>query len=208
MLKPTNSPTPKKLTAVRSQKPLCGKIVGYARVSTTDQTVRQQEDVLLAAGCVEVVCEQPMSGGTTSRPALDALLASLVAGDTLCVVAISRLGRSMLHTVRTILELDARGVVVKSLEGFDTKTPIGRMILTMFAGFAEMELHQIQERTRAALQAKKRRGERLGRPPALTPEQEQHVRDLVSAGESKRRVAKLLEVDRATVYRAIGKKTA
>ncbi|HEY2475330.1 MAG TPA: recombinase family protein [Candidatus Cybelea sp.] len=197
--------TPENASLDWSQKACAKRILGYVRVSTADQTVRAQEDALIAAGCERIFGEEPMSGGTTARPALDELLAELHAGDTLCVVAVSRLGRSMLHTVRLMLELDARGVIVKSLEGFDTRTAIGRTILSLFAGFAEIEHAAIRDRTSAYLQAKKRRGEPLGRPRATTKEQDEHLVALIAGGESKRRAARILGIDRATAYRILAR---
>jgi DNA invertase Pin-like site-specific DNA recombinase len=110
---------------------------------------------------------------------LDACLASLAPGDTLVVV---RLGRSMPHLVATVHDLVDRGIGFRSLTGaIDTTTPTGRLVLHIFAALAGFERELIRERTRDALAAKQRRGEKLGRPNALTPAQLAATRKLLAS---------------------------
>jgi DNA invertase Pin-like site-specific DNA recombinase len=179
-------------------------LIGYARVSTGDQTTDQQVDALRSAGCQEVYIEEAMSGSTTSRPQLDRCLQALEPGDTLVVKRLDRLGRSMPHLVSTVHDLAARGIGFNSLEeGINTATAAGELILHIFASLAQFERRLTIERTRDALQAKKRRGEPLGRRPALTPSMVATARKMVAEGESPSRVAHILRVSRSTIYRSL-----
>jgi DNA invertase Pin-like site-specific DNA recombinase len=182
------------------------RLLGYARVSTDDQTTRQQVDELKAAGCTEIF-EDVISGKTTERDGLDACLETLVPGDTLVVVALDRLGRSTVHVIATVESLGARGVGFKSLREpmFDTTSPTGEFLLTVFAGLAQLERRMISARTKSALAAKKTRGEKLGRPVALTPSQIKAAQKMIADGEGASHVARLFKVDRATLYRALKK---
>ena len=130
--------------------------IGYARVSTDDQTTRQQHDELKGAGCADIF-EDVISGKTTERDGLDACLKALVPGDTLVVVALDRLGRSAAHVIATVEALGRRGVGFKSLREpmFDTTSPTGEFMLTIFAGLAQLERRIISERTKAVLRLKK-----------------------------------------------------
>jgi DNA invertase Pin-like site-specific DNA recombinase len=185
---------------------MSNRLIGYARVSTDDQTTRQQIDELKAAGCEEIF-EDVISGKTTERDGLDACLATLVLGDTLVVVALDRLGRSTAHVIATVEKLGARGVGFKSLREpmFDTTSPTGEFLLTVFAGLAQLERRMISQRTKSALAAKKTRGETLGRPVALTPSQIKAAQKMIADGEGASHVARLFKVDRATLYRALRK---
>ena len=114
-------------------------ITGYARVSTDDQDPAAQIDALRAAGCDPIFVEHA-SGGTMQRPEWQACSRGLGAGDTLTVVRIDRLGRSLADLVSTLDDLAARGVRFCSLtEGIDTSTSIGRMVYQLAASFAEYE---------------------------------------------------------------------
>jgi DNA invertase Pin-like site-specific DNA recombinase len=185
------------------------RLVGYARVSTDDQTTRQQLDELKAAGCAEIF-EDVISGKTTERAGLDACLETLSQGDTLVVIALDRIGRSTAHVIATVETLGKRGIGFRSLREpmFDTTSPTGEFLLTVFAGLAQLERRMISERTKSALAAKKTRGETLGRPVSLTPSQVAVARKMLDDGESASHVARILRVDRSTLYRAIAKSDA
>lgn len=183
--------------------------VGYARVSTNEQSVDAQIDALQNAGCLDVYADQGISGAATSRPELDKTMANLQRDDVLVVKRLDRLGRSMPHLVATVHNLVARGVGFRSLdESIDTTTATGRLILHIFAALADFERELTRERTRDALAAKKRRGERLGRPRALTPAKVKAARKMLAVGDSPSHVARLFNVDRSTLYRAIAKPSA
>jgi DNA invertase Pin-like site-specific DNA recombinase len=187
-----------------------GRRVGYARVSTEEQRTDSQRDQLTQAGCTLVFSDDGVSGSLASRPQFDRCLEQLERGDTLVVVRLDRLGRSMSHLVATVEELAERGVGFRSLsEAIDTTTSTGRLVLGIFASLAQFERDLIRERTRAALAAKKRRGEKLGRPRALTPRQIDAARELLERrGQNVGEVARLFRVDRATLYRALARSAA
>jgi DNA invertase Pin-like site-specific DNA recombinase len=144
-------------------------LVGYARVSTTDQNLALQRDALKAAGCRKIFTDQGVSGSILKRPGLDAALASLKPDDTLLVWKLDRLGRSLAHLVQTISDLGERGVNFRSLsDPIDTESAGGRLVLHIMAALAEFERSLNSERTRAGLAAAKRRGRKLGRRRSLT----------------------------------------
>lgn len=145
--------------------------IGYARVSTEDQRLDLQTVALKRAECGKVFTDRGISGGTLSRPGLDAALAQLKRGDTLIVWRLDRLGRSLIGLVQLIDELGKRGVEFISLaESIDTSSPGGRLVFHMMAALSEFERSLISERTRAGMDAARRQGRHLGRPPSLTPE--------------------------------------
>lgn len=181
---------------------------GYARVSTDDQNPALQLAALKKAGCKTVFKDEGISGATTKRPALLRCLKTLEAGDTLIVWKLDRLGRSLRDLIAMLDDLRARGVRFQSLtEAIDTETPTGRAMWQMIGVLAELERSLIAERTRAGVNAAQARGVKFGRKPKLTSQQIDHARKLIEAGEPVPQVAKLLNVDRATVYRAMQRAT-
>jgi DNA invertase Pin-like site-specific DNA recombinase len=175
-------------------------IYGYARVSTAEQDTAAQL-LALEKACDEVI-EETASGGQTDRPQLQALLARLQAGDVLVVYKLDRLSRSLKDLLAFLERIEDAGAGFRSLtEAIDTTTPAGRMMMQMLGAFAEFERAMIRERTTAGLAAARQRGIRLGRPPALTPEQEELVLALSSQGKSQREIARVLKVGQATVGR-------
>jgi DNA invertase Pin-like site-specific DNA recombinase len=178
--------------------------IGYARVSTLDQTLALQRDALKDAGCEKVFADQGVSGTATTRPGLDRALKALRSGDTLVVWKLDRLGRSLSHLVQVIAELGERGVNFRSLsDPIDTESAGGRLVLHMMGALAEFERSLIVERTRAGLLAAKRRGQKLGRKPILTPAQIKHAAHLIEGGESPRAVAASFRIGRTTLWRAL-----
>ena len=180
-------------------------ITGYARVSTADQDPTSQIEALRAAGCDPIYVEHA-SGATMERSQWSACNRGLGRGDTLVVVRIDRLGRSLADLVSTLDDLGTRGVHFRSLtEGIDTSTALGRMFNQLAGAFAEYERTLISERTRAGLDAARAGGRRIGRPPALTEEQKTSARQLHAQGRSIAAIARVLGVSRATIRRAISK---
>jgi DNA invertase Pin-like site-specific DNA recombinase len=177
--------------------------IGYARVSTGEQTLDAQRDALKGAGCSRIFTDV-VSGATTARDGLDAALAALNQGDTLVVARLDRLGRSMPHLVATVHDLADKGIGFKSLaESIDTTSAAGKLVLHMFAALAAFERDLIRERTREALAAKKRRGEPVGRRRALSPSRLEAARKMLADGDGAARVARILKVGRSTLYRAL-----
>lgn len=181
-----------------------GARVGYARVSTADQNLRRQVDALTGAGCIRVF-EEKLSGKNAERPELWACLDYLRDGDTLVVLELSRLGRSLQDLLSLVSELRRRGVGFTSLhENLDTTTPGGRLVFHVFAALAEFIRELIVDGTREGLAAAKANGVRLGRPPAMTPEQIRHARALFAEPDTTvASIARLLGVSRSTIYKYV-----
>lgn len=178
-------------------------ITGYARVSTADQDPRAQVAELQAAGCDPIYVEHA-SGATMQRPEWHTCNRGLGRGDTLTVVRIDRLGRSLTDLVNTLDDLAARGVHFRSLtEGIDTSTPLGTLFYQIAGAFAEYERALIRERTCAGIDAARAAGRRIGRPPALTDEQRTLARRLRDQGEGVAAIARILKVSPSTVRRTV-----
>lgn len=184
-----------------------GTILGYARVSTGHQSLNQQADALTAAGVDPTrVYNDKLSGTTTreQRPGLAALLDYAREGDVIVVVGIDRLGRSASEVMSTIADLLSRGIVIRAIrEGVDSSTPTGRAVLGIMASLAELELELGRERRTAAREARRERGQPIGRPKALDTQKVALAQRMHTAGESASTIAEALGVSRATVYRAI-----
>ncbi len=141
-------------------------LIGYARISTEDQTALPQVQELRSAGCVEIVEEQA-SGGSRTRPVLARVLDQLRVGDTLVVVRIDRLARSLSHLLEVIERLEAKGAHFRSLQDpIDTASPQGKFTLQVLGAAAEFERALIRERTKAGLRSAKAAG-RVGGNPGL-----------------------------------------
>ncbi|MEQ8399687.1 MAG: recombinase family protein [Roseitalea porphyridii] len=154
-----------------------GRTIGYVRVSDRDQTEDLQIDALRLAGCDAIYGDHGVSGSVTKRLGLTEMLDGLVAGDTLVVWKLDRLGRSTIHLLQMLDDLRQRGVdFVAVTQGIDTTTAVGRMLYGQLAVFAEFEREQIHERTRAGMEAARKRGKHIGRPRKLTAGQIAHAR--------------------------------
>ena len=177
---------------------------GYARVSTDDQNPDLQLSALKQAGCKKTFVDEGKSGATLSRPALLRCLKQLERGDTLVVWKLDRLGRSVRDLVNILHDLSARGIQFQSLtEQIDTTHPLGKAMLHMVALLAELERGLIVERTKAGQLAAKKRGVKFGAKPKLSAAQVNHARQLIEHGKKAPEVAALLNVSRATLWRAL-----
>jgi DNA invertase Pin-like site-specific DNA recombinase len=177
--------------------------VGYVRVSTQQQSLDQQFDALGKAG-VERFYQDQESGAAPDRAGLKAMMDYVREGDTVVVCALDRLGRTLTGVVKTIDELQSRGVILRSLrESVDFGTPTGRMIGAVFGALAQYERELMLERVAAAREAARIRGRLTGRPPALTREGVLAARQMREGGMSVPSIAGQLGVSKATVYRAL-----
>ncbi|MGJ8586251.1 MAG: recombinase family protein [Marinosulfonomonas sp.] len=141
-------------------------LIGYARVSTEDQTPLPQSEALQSAGCVEIF-EEHASGGNRARPVLARVLERVQSGDTLVVVRIDRLARSLSHLLEVIERLEAKGAFFRSLQDpIDTASPQGKFTLQVLGAAAEFERALIRERTKAGLASARTKG-RVGGNPGL-----------------------------------------
>ena len=177
-------------------------ILGYARVSTLDQSLTGQIEALKAAGASRVFQEK-VSGVRADRPQLARLMASLSQGDTLVITKLDRLGRSTRELLDLIDRIGKAGAAFRSLGDplWDTSTPQGRLLATMLAGIAEFERELIRERTGAGRERAMARGVRFGRKPKLTPFQRQEALKRRAAGETLAEVARTYNVDISTISR-------
>ena len=181
-------------------------LIGYARVSTDDQTPALQLDALHKAGVETIFEDRGISGTSRDRSGLTGALAALQTGDVLVVWRLDRLGRSLGDLIALIAGLKERGCGFRSLaEAIDTTTAGGMMVFHVLGALAEFERSLIAERTRAGLLAAKQRGVQLGRRRSLSEPQLAHACLLIEGGESTTNVARSLGVSRATLYRALAK---
>lgn len=176
--------------------------LGYARVSTEDQTLQLQRPRLKEAGC-EKVFEEKISGAARKRPELERLLGEVRKGDVLVVTRLDRLARSTAELLIIAERLRDQGAGLQSLDEpwADTISPSGRMVLTVFAGIAEFERALIRQRTEDGLRDARKRGVLFGRPKKMRPDQQQLAQELLKQGRSISEVARTFNVHPATIYR-------
>ena len=179
-------------------------LVGYARVSTAEQSLALQQDALTAAGCGRTFSDV-VSGAVEERAGLAAALEYVRAGDALVVWRLDRLGRTLRRLIAQVTALDARGVGFRSLtEAMDTTTTGGKLVFHIFGALAEFERDLIRERTRAGLAAARARGRMGGRPRALSDSQVEMARVLLADPlRPIDEVCAALHVSRATLYRYV-----
>lgn len=184
-----------------------GRLLGYARVSTTDQDVALQIHALGQAGVLEEnLFSDVLTGARADRPGLAALLARATEGDTVVTWRLDRLGRSVLHLADLAEQLRARGIGLRSLsDGVDTSTIGGRVLYGLLSVLAEFERETIRDRVNAGISAARRAGVHCGRRAALNADHVAHARLRLEAGEPARHVAKFLKVSESTLYRALAK---
>lgn len=182
-----------------------GRLIGYARVSTTSQNLDVQLRALTEAGVpAGLVFTDTMSGARADRPGLAALLAEAREGDTLVIYALDRLGRSLVHMVTVIEELIHRGVALHSLtDTIDTTTAGGKFQLNVFLAMAEYQRALILERVQDGLEAARARGVQLGRKSPITPEQVRAIHRLHRAGLSHYKIHRRVGVSKAAVGRVL-----
>ena len=178
-------------------------IIGYARVSTDDQSLDSQTDALSAAGAEKVFADR-ISGSRRARPELDKMLEQLRDGDVVTVAKYDRLARSLKDLLEIVETIRERGAGFRSLaEDIDTTTPAGRLVFHVFASIAQFERERISERTREGLASARKRGRIGGRPPALTAAQKSEVRRMRDDEQrSISEIARLFKVSERTVRRA------
>src|SRR5919106_2295310 len=178
-------------------------LIGYARVSTTEQHLHLQQDALTNAGCLKIYTDT-ISGTKSERKGLTEALSYIRGGDTLVVWRLDRLGRSLRDLIATMTMLDERKIGFKSLtENIDTTTSGGKLIFHIFGALAEFERNLIRERTTAGLMTARTRGRLGGRPKALTGKQLSIAQDLYEKRHPIAEICRTLKVSKATLYRSI-----
>jgi DNA invertase Pin-like site-specific DNA recombinase len=185
-------------------------ILGYARVSTGDQSLDRQRDELTAAGAERILSEIGSGKKGAVRPVWDELGRSLRSGDTLMVTELSRLGRSTSQLSALADDLNERGVALRILNlGIDTGTPAGKLVYSIIAAVAEMERDLLIERTNSGLAAARARGRSGGRKREFSPAAARKAQEQYDKGEmSVADIARLHGVSRQTLYRYLKVETA
>ena len=179
-------------------------VLGYARVSTGDQDVAGQTMRLTQAGAIKVFTDV-RSGRSMDRPGLSELLAYARHGDTLAIVRLDRLGRSLGELLATVTMLKERGIALLSLEEkIDTSSAAGELIFHVFGAIAHFERRIIAERTKDGMAAARAKGKRPGRQPLVTDRVAAALK-LVAAGLSPTAAACQLGLGRSTVYREVSR---
>ena len=176
--------------------------IGYARVSTNDQNLENQIQLLNEAGCKKIYKEK-ISGAKKARPELQQLLENIREDDILVVCKLDRLARSTHHLLEIVETLREQKATFYSLgePWADTTSHAGKMIMTIFAGIAEFERDLIRERTSVGREAAMKRGVKFGRPKKLSQKQKELILQLREEGKSVQELAKTFNVDRSTIYR-------
>lgn len=186
--------------------------IGYARVSTDEQTMALQIDALKAAGCERIFTDEAVSGARDphKRSGFVKAMAALEGGGTFVVWKLDRVGRSLSALIALLADFEARGIEFKSLtDGIDTTTTGGRLVYHIMGALAEFERSLISERTKAGMRSARRRGKAIGRPVKLTPERLEHAAALLALEHhTQRSVAGLLGVNETTLRRALRSRKA
>jgi DNA invertase Pin-like site-specific DNA recombinase len=178
------------------------QVIGYARVSTREQTLDSQIDELTRASACRIYTETVSS--VAHRTGWAALVADVRAGDTVCVVRLDRIGRRLAEVVQACNDLSELGAYVRAIaQGIDTRSASGRAILPIWAALAETERTIMLERTHEGLAAARARGRVGGRPTVRTSAKDALIKHLRSEGHSLRAVARELQISECTVRRAI-----
>ena len=180
--------------AITRRVPATTRLIGYARVSTEDQGTDPQLDELRAAGCA-VLHEEHASGADRTRPVLARVLREIAPGETLVVVRLDRLARSVAHLLAVIEQLETKGAHFRSLrDPIDTTTPQGMFSLQLLGAVAQLERALIAERTKAGLRAARARG-RVGGNPGLRAGETEAIRKVRSARDAAHLDAVLADLD-------------
>lgn len=176
--------------------------IGYARVSTNNQNLDTQLEILKAEG-VEKIFQEKVSGTSMNRPELQKMLEMLRVGDVVVVSALSRLSRKTLDNLELISKFQEKGASFKCLDfsALDTTTDSGKMFFTIYAAIKQYERDDIVTRTRYGQKLAKANGKHVGRSAGLNPETLEKINSLLSKGFSISEIVKLTGISKSTVIR-------
>ncbi|NKJ40304.1 recombinase family protein [Rhizobium sp. SG570] len=176
--------------------------IGYARVSTEDQSLDLQINALRSVGCDQIFTDFGVSGKGFDRPGLNEALRTVSAGGMLVVWRLDRLGRSLPRLINLVDELGQRHIEFRSLtENIDTSSSGGRLVFHIMGALAEFERSLISERTRAGMEAARKNGKHLGRPPALSSGDIQTILQALSQGATREEIAEAYAISTRTLQR-------
>lgn len=178
------------------------RLIGYARVSTAEQSLDMQIDALKQAGVhPDNIHVEHVSGVAARRRKLELALKDCRRGDTFVVWKLDRLGRSALDLHRKLRHFEEEGIQFRSLtDKIDTTSAMGNFVFAMLAAFAQFERDLIVERTRAGIKAHIERGGKIGQPPKMTPEKIKEAEKMIREGRRIEDIARYLQVSTGTMY--------
>ncbi|EAD6209101.1 recombinase family protein [Listeria monocytogenes] len=178
-------------------------IYGYARVSTKQQELNRQIDLLEKYECNEILTEK-ITGTKSDRPELNRLKDKLRPGDIVVVESFSRLGRSTKDLIELVTYFEERTIKLISVkENFDTTTPQGKLMMTVFQAFSQFERDLIVERTKEGLKSARARGRKGGRPRVASKEITRALNLYRSEEYSVKEIVEMTGISRATLYRYV-----
>ena len=178
--------------------------IGYARVSSDTQDYTAQVEALRAAGCERIFSEKASGKSTTGRPELAKALKAMALGDVLVVTKLDRVARSARDLLNIIIgDLDGRGFISLGDSWCDTTSAMGRFMLTVMSGIAELKRDLIRKRCAAGIARAKANGKRFGRPVGLDAGQRRKIAERYAKGETISALAREYECGKATVWRAV-----
>lgn len=183
-----------------------GRIIGYARVSTEDQHLDLQLNALMLAGCNAIFEDRGVSATAKRRPGFEQALADLQAGDVFVVWKMDRAFRSLKNALDILEEFENRAVAFRCLtENIDTSTAMGKCMYQIRHAFSELERNLIRERTKAGMEAARKRGVQIGRPRKLSHFQIAHMQGLLQRqpNMTPAQIADQFDVSPRTIYRAL-----
>jgi DNA invertase Pin-like site-specific DNA recombinase len=180
------------------------RLIGYARVSTYGQTLDAQLEQLRAAGCTSRnIYREKVTGARADRRELLRMLKVLAPGDIVTVTRIDRLARSTFDLFAIVKQIVDAGAQFRSLAEpwADTGTSTGRLMIAVLGGLADVERDLIRTRTAEGRSRAKAKGQHMGRPPKLTPQQQKEARKRRAEGATLKELAQTYNVGRATISR-------
>jgi DNA invertase Pin-like site-specific DNA recombinase len=191
------------MPAENPQTPPENRRIGYARVSTIGQTLEAQLDQLKADGCLRIYREKVSGEQAANRRELQKMLKTLEPGDVVVVTRIDRLARSTFDLFAIVKRITEAGAQFRSLAEpwADTATSTGRLMLAVLGGLADVERDLIRTRTAEGRIRAKARGQHMGRPSALTPQQKAEARQRREDGATLQELAESYNVSKATISR-------
>lgn len=179
--------------------------IGYARVSTRDQNLNSQIDVLNEYGCDRIFSEK-VSGKKYKRTELDKCLDYLREGDTLVITKLDRLGRTTKQLIELSQHLDEKNIDLEIIDmNINTKDAMGKMFFTMMSAFAELEANLLSERTKKGLESARSRGSLVGRPKIPQEKEEMIISLYKSKQHTINDIIKMTGISKGTIYNVINK---